>query len=56
MKALDEKIFKTKGFLREMNEYLRKEQREFLFNKKSRQEEKEYFDFFKFLFNAPDGV
>jgi hypothetical protein len=47
-------ILKTKGLFYKIVEYLQKEQREFLFNKKSNQEEKEYFNFFKFLFNSPD--
>lgn len=50
------KAIKNKGYLYRLNEYLRKEQREFLFNKKSRQEEKEYFNFFKFLFESPDSL
>jgi hypothetical protein len=50
------KAIKNKGYLHRLNEYLRKEQREFLFNKKSRQEEKEYFNFFKFLFESPDSL
>ena len=56
MKALDKKIFKDKGFLHKMNDSLQKEQREFFFHKKSEQEEKDYFNFFKFLFNSPDRV
>jgi len=50
------KQFINKGFFHRLNDYLRKEQREFLFDKKSRQEEKEYFNFFKFIFNSPDSV
>lgn len=56
MKAINIKQFDNKGVFQKVNDYLRKEQREFLFNKKSRQEEKEYFNFFKFLFNSPDSL
>jgi hypothetical protein len=47
-------VTKTKGFFYRIGDYLRKEQREFLFDRKSSQEEKEYFNFFKFFFNSPD--
>lgn len=47
---------RNKGYLHKINESLRKEQREFLFNKKNRQEQKEYFNFFKFLFESPDSL
>lgn len=56
MKAINKKVFKTKGFLHKMNKYLQKEQRDFFFHKKSEQEETEYFNFFKFLFNSPDSL
>jgi hypothetical protein len=56
MKAISIKQFDSKGVFSKINDYLRKEQREFLFNKKSSQEEKEYFNFFKFLFNSPDSL
>jgi len=56
MKTINNKLLRTKGLFNRMNDYLQKEQRDFLFNKKNRQEEKEYFNFFKFLFNSPDGV
>jgi hypothetical protein len=56
MKAIGNKVFKTKGLLHSLNEYLEKEHKDFLFNRKSQQEEKEYFNFFKFLFNSPDEV
>jgi hypothetical protein len=56
MKAINIKQFDNKGVFEKVNDYLRKEQKEFLFNKKSDQEEKEYFNFFKFLFNSPDSL
>ena len=56
MKAINIKQFDNKGVFQKMNDYLRREQKEFLFNKKSMQEEREYFNFFKFLFNSPDSL
>lgn len=37
-----------------LKEYLAEEQKELLFHKKSQQEEAEYFNFFKFIFESPD--
>jgi hypothetical protein len=54
MKELDGKILQFKNFFKEMSDDLRKEQRELFFHKKSREEENEYFGFFKFLFQSPD--
>jgi len=52
----DKKASKNKGILEKVNDYLRKEQREFLFDKKDGRDEEEYFNFFKFLFNSPDKL
>jgi hypothetical protein len=54
MKTLGRKTLRLKNFFNEMKDDLRKEQKEFFFHKKSREEENEYFDFFKFLFQSPD--
>ncbi len=55
MKVLDGKTLQFKNLLRNMKDDLRKEQKAFFFHKKSREEETEYFDFFKFLFQSPDA-
>lgn len=56
MRTTSIKQFNNKGVFHKVNDYLQREQREFLFHKKSRQEEQEYFNFFKFLFNSPDNL
>lgn len=54
MNSINRKIFQLKDSLTEIGSELRKEQKEFFFHKKSQEEETEYFDFFKFLFQSPD--
>ena len=54
MKALAGKTSQIENFFKEMGDGLRKEQKEFFFHKKSQEEEAEYFNFFKFLFQSPD--
>jgi hypothetical protein len=54
MNSINKKILMFKGTFQEMGDELRKEQKEFFFHKKSKEEENEYFDFFKFLFQSPD--
>jgi hypothetical protein len=46
--------FRLKDFFFDLGNDLRKEQKEFFFHKKSQEEEAEYFDFFKFIFQSPD--
>ena len=36
--------------------YWKEEQKKLLFNKKSRQEEKDYFNLIKFLFSSPNKI
>jgi hypothetical protein len=54
MKTLGRKTLRLKNFFNEMKDDLRKEQKEFFFHKKSQEEETDYFDFFKFIFQSPD--
>jgi hypothetical protein len=54
MKALNTNAFHIKNILGDIKDDLRKEQKAFFFHKKDKEEEKEYFDFFKFIFQSPD--
>jgi hypothetical protein len=54
MNSINKTILQLRETFQEMGSELRKEQKEFFFHKKSKEEEAEYFDFFKFLFQSPD--
>jgi hypothetical protein len=54
MNSITKKILKLRDSFEEMGNELRKEQKELLFHKKSKEEEAEYFNFLKFLFQSPD--
>ncbi|HYM65133.1 MAG TPA: hypothetical protein VES68_01455 [Candidatus Sulfotelmatobacter sp.] len=47
------KIVNFKRFFDEVRESLEKEQKDLIFKRKGRQEEKEYFNFMKFILTAP---
>jgi hypothetical protein len=49
MKAINIKQFDNKGFFQKVNDYLRKEQREFLFNKKTCRKKKNILIFLNFF-------
>jgi hypothetical protein len=54
MNSISKKTTQVKDFFFDLGNDLHREQKEFFFHKKSQEEETEYFDFFKFLFQSPD--
>jgi hypothetical protein len=46
--------FQFLNFYDKLKKYFEQEQKELLFNKRSKKEEAEYFNFFKFIFESPD--
>jgi len=54
MNSINKTFFQIKNSFLELGSQLRQEQKEFFFHRKSQEEEAEYFDFFKFLFQSPD--
>ena len=55
MNSINKKTIPLKDFFFDLGNDLRKEQKALFFHKKSPEEEAEYFDFFKFLFQSPDA-
>jgi hypothetical protein len=53
LSSLGKNAFGIKNFFRSLEDSVHEEQKEIFFHKKSWEDEAEYFNFIKFLFNSP---
>jgi hypothetical protein len=56
LSSLGKNTFGIKNFFRSLEDSVHQEQRELIFHKKSWEDEAEYFNFIKFLFNDPAKI
>jgi hypothetical protein len=54
--SLGKNSFGIRNFIKGLEDSLHEEQKELFFHRKSREDENDYFNFIKFLFNNPSKV
>jgi hypothetical protein len=56
LNSLGKNTFGIKNFLKGLEDSVHQEQKEIFFHRKSQEDETDYFNFIKFLFNNPSSI
>jgi hypothetical protein len=56
LNSLGKNTFGIRNFLRGLEDSVHQEQKEIFFHRKSQEDEADYFNFIKFLFNNPSKI